>query len=120
MRRELDKVELSPDRWALHSRATTDLAWKSCELRQRCECPDYEQAAGADAQAESTRGTMLLLTNRLAPCCLTDVSVKPQLVTPITTLGVEALPGVVPVNPGRTPKLASSGPPLEPPHMSEP
>ena len=93
---------------------------ESCELRQRCVCPDYEQAAGTAVQAELTRETMLLVVNGLAPCCLTDALVLPQLVTPMTTFGFAALPAVVPVNAGRTPKLASSGPPLDPPHMSEP
>ena len=67
-----------------------------------------------------TNGTMFVLKNGLAPCCLTAVLVYPQLVVPTTMFGFGYVPGVVPVSAGRKPKFTSHGPPLEPPHMREP
>ena len=63
---------------------------------------------------------MLALVKREAPCCLTAVLVKPQLVTPTTMLWDAAEPKLVPARAGARPKFTIHGPPLEPPVCSEP
>ena len=58
--------------------------------------------------------------NGLAPISLGALLTYPQLATPTTVLGVDSEPDVVPVSAGRLPKFTSHGPPLEPPHISDP
>lgn len=63
---------------------------------------------------------MLLPVKGLAPISFGPALSKPQLVTPMTTFASDDEPPVVPVSFGRTPKLTIQGPPLDPPHISEP
>ena len=71
-------------------------------------------------QKNVTSTPILALVNGLAPCSLGALLIYPQLVTPTMRLGVDSEPAVVPVSVGRFPKLISHGPPLEPPHISDP
>src|SRR5262245_55851854 len=78
-------------------------------------------AAVAAPHAAFNSGTMLPLVKGAAPISLGPLLMSPQLVTPTTALMKSAaVPAVVEVKVGRMPKLTSHGPPLEPPHISEP
>ena len=80
----------------------------------------YWQFAGKLEQALLTNAAMLVLRKGLAPCCFGPVLVEPQLVTPTTVFDAAPDPAVVPMSAGGAPKVANHGPPLEPPHISDP